>query len=321
MLQDTYGRTIDYLRISVTDRCDLRCLYCMPPGGVPSLEHDVVLRFEEIEAVVRAGVELGIKNVRLTGGEPLTRIGITTLIQKLRAVPGLNDLAMTTNGVLFSQMGPSLREVGLARVNFGISSLNPDIYGKITRSGSLSDALDGLDAAIGLGFAPIKLNVVVMRGINEDLTDFITLARDRPVHVRFIEYMPIGAAAHLPSFVPASEIRQRIGVIAELEPLAAPVGHGPTQNAWRIRNGQGSIAIIAPVTEHVCNHCNRLRLTADGCLRPCLFSMDEIDIKPALRPTLNDEELKSLLIEAVSKKPKSLRETSGFDRKMSQIGG
>ena len=366
MLRDAHGRTIDYLRISVTDRCDLRCVYCMPPEGVPSIEHDDVLRFEEIEAVVRAGVGLGIKNVRLTGGEPLTRIGIATLIQKLRAVPGLNDLAMTTNGALFSQMGRSLREAGLARVNFGISSLDPDIYGNITRSGRLGDAQDGLDAAISLGFVPIKLNVVVMRGVNEDLTGFVTLAGDRPVHVRFIEYMPIGAADHLSLFVPASEIRQRISAIAELEPLdalkdmerlkitggtsdrdarvsisahrlaparsittlasnsvagAIPAGHGPVQSVWRVPNGQGSIAIIAPLTEHVCGNCNRLRLTADGRLRPCLFSGDEIDLKPALRPALNIELLKSLLMEAVNKKPKSLRETRDFGRKMSQIGG
>ncbi|MDR1840519.1 MAG: GTP 3',8-cyclase MoaA [Holophagales bacterium] len=367
MLQDTFGRVVDYLRVSVTDRCDLRCIYCMPPTGVPLLKHSDILRFEEIEAIVRAGLALGIKNVRLTGGEPLTRPGITTLVQKLCAIPGLNELAMTTNGVLFSKMGRQLRDAGLKRVNFGVSSLNPDIYSKITRSGSLDDALEGLETAIELGFDPIKINVVLIRGINEDISDFVALAKARPVHVRFIEHMPIGAPGH--SLVPAVKIRQRIEAIAEtaeiteLEPLEFPDGYGPmsssahnacltaskahlqasrghdlqvnpdiersafsrlnrsNKNAWRVRAGLGSIAIIAPMTEHVCDRCNRLRLTADGHLRPCLFSVDEIDLKPALRPTLNNEMLKFLLIEAVEKKPKSLRESGDFGRRMSQIGG
>ena len=367
MLQDTFGRNIDYLRVSVTDRCDSRCIYCMPPEGVPLLKHSDILRFEEIEAIVRAGLALGINNARLTGGEPLTRPGITTLVEKLCAIPGLNELAMTTNGALFSKMGRQLRDAGLKRVNFGISSLNPDIYSKITRTGSLDDALDGLETAIELGFDPIKLNVVVIRGVNEDISDFIALAKARPVHVRFIEHMPIGTPAH--SLVPAVEIRQRIEAIAgtaeitELAPLETPDGYGPMsssahnacltagkarpqasrgqdlqanpdiersafsrlnrsdKNAWRVRDGRGSIAIIAPMTEHVCGRCNRLRLTADGHLRPCLFSADEIDLKPALRPALNNEVLKSLLIEAVEKKPKTLRETGGFGRRMSQIGG
>ncbi|MDR0499592.1 MAG: GTP 3',8-cyclase MoaA [Holophagales bacterium] len=321
ILQDAHGRIINYLRISVTDRCDLRCTYCMPAEGVPQLNHSEILRFEEIEAVVRVGAELGIKNARITGGEPLTRAGITSLIQKLSVIPGLKDLSITTNGVLFSKMGFPLREAGLRRVNFGISSLNSDIYYKLTRSSRLPEALEGLEAAIKLGFEPIKLNVVVIRGINEDLSDFITLVKEKPVHVRFIEYMRIGAADYSSSFVPASEIRRQIGAAVELEPLNAPVGCGPIQNAWRVSGGQGSIAIIAPVTEHVCEYCNRLRLTADGHLRPCLFSADEIDIKPALRPAFNTEMLKSLFVEATQKKPGNLRETTDFGRSMSQIGG
>jgi cyclic pyranopterin phosphate synthase len=293
----------------------------MPPEGVPRLNHDDILRFEEIEAVVRVGVELGIRNVRLTGGEPLTRAGIVSLVQKLSAMTDLNDLAMTTNGALFSRLGPALLDAGLRRVNFGIPSLNPDTYSKITRIGSLGDAIDGLNTAIRLGFAPIKVNVVVMRGINEDLTDFVVLAKDNPIHLRFIEYMPIGDADYNSTFVPASEIRQRLNALTDLEPMAAPIGCGPDQNAQHIKNGKGSVAVIAPMTEHVCGNCNRLRLTADGKLRLCLFSKGEIDLKPALRPKVNSEMLKSLFVEAVCKKPKSLHEATGFGRRMSQIGG
>ncbi|MCL1908393.1 MAG: GTP 3',8-cyclase MoaA [Holophagaceae bacterium] len=325
MLHDEYGRAIDYLRISVTDRCDLRCIFCMPQEGVRSIGHSDILRFEEIEAVVRAGIELGITSVRLTGGEPLARAGIVSLVKKLSAIPGLSDLAMTTNGVMFSQLSHSLLEAGLKRVNFGISSLDMGVYSKITRSAELGDAQRGLDCAIRLGFAPIKVNVVVIRGINEDLTGFINLATEKPVQVRFIEYMPIGPASPSSSFVPASKIRQAIKTILGSYPAETPakacLGRGPAQNIMPIPNGKGSIAIIAPLTEHICRRCNRLRLTADGKLRPCLFSKNEIDLGPALRPTIKNELLRSLFAEAVRNKPKSLNETDGFGRLMSQIGG
>jgi cyclic pyranopterin phosphate synthase len=280
-----------------------------------------VLRFEEIEAIVRAGAELGIKKVRLTGGEPLARAGIASLAQKLCAIPGLNDMAMTTNGRQFSKLGSALRDAGLRRVNFGISSLDSSIYSRITRLGRLGDALEGLETAIKLGFGPIKVNVVAMRGINDDLSDFLALAKERPVQVRFIEYMPSGDADHSSFFVPASEIAQRVEAGAELEALEPSEGYGPIQSAWSVRGGLGSVAILAPITGHICGQCNRLRLTADGQLRLCLFSKAEIDLKPALRPEINHEMLKSLLTEGVCRKPKSLHESTGSGRKMSQIGG
>ena len=321
MLQDKFGRIIDYLRVSVTDRCDLRCIFCMPHEGVTALEHTDILRFEEIEAVVSVGAELGIKNVRLTGGEPLVRPGIATLARKLSGIPGINDLAMTTNGISFSQLGHSLLEAGLRRINFGISSMDMGVYSKITRTGNLEDALRGLDVAIEMGFTPIKVNVVVMKGINEDLTGFVKLATEKPVQVRFIEYMPIGPSAHSSLFVPASQILQRLKCTAALEPAKTCTGNGPVLDTWRIHNGRGSLSIIAPLSEHICGHCNRLRLTADGQLRLCLFSKGEINLKPALRPKPDRELLKSLFMEAIGKKPESLRQTDGFGRHMSQIGG
>ncbi|MCL1893536.1 MAG: GTP 3',8-cyclase MoaA [Holophagaceae bacterium] len=321
MLQDKFGRTIDYLRISVTDRCDLRCIFCMPPEGVPRLDHANILRFEEIIAIVRVAEELGIKKIRLTGGEPLTRTGIVSLVKNLSGISGIDNLAMTTNGVLFHNMGHSLQTAGLHRINFGISSLDEATYNKITRGGNLSKALEGLDTAIKLGFAPIKINVVVQKGINEDLTKFIALAIEKPVHVRFIEYMPIGAETHSALFVPATEIFHSIEATTKLVPIEKSKSNSQAPNAWQIKDGCGSISIIAPISENHCGNCNRLRLTADGQLRPCLFSKEEVDIKPALRPTINAEQIKSLIINAIASKPKSLRETSDFGRRMSQIGG
>jgi cyclic pyranopterin phosphate synthase len=356
MLQDKHGRTIDYLRISVTDRCDLRCISCMPPEGVPPLAHEDILRFEEIEAVVKAGTEMGIRKARLTGGEPLARLGVVSLAKKLCSVPGLYDLAVTSNGSQFAQHAVSMLEAGVRRVNFGIPSLDPAKYRKATRLGNLQDALYGLESAIQLGFSPIKINVVAMRGINdglEDLRHFAELATKKPVHVRFIEYMPIGDANHDKYFVPAMEICQCLKKILkkikmdDSARLAADSGQtnlaplesngqakgscqfqrvnlpsaGPAKSAWRAPSWPGSIAAISPVTGHICGRCNRLRLTADGHLRPCLFSKCEVSLKPALRPSVNVELLKSLFLEAIAKKPSGMFETQGFGRKMSQIGG
>jgi len=335
MLKDKHGRTIDYLRISVTDRCDLRCISCMPPDGVQPLGHSDILRFEEIEAIAKAGTELGIRCARLTGGEPLARLGIVALAKNLCCIPGF-DLALTTNGIQFAQQAEALLQAGVRRVNFGIPSLDPAKYSIATRRGNLTDALDGLDSAIRLGFSPIKINVVAMRGINdglEDLRRFAALASEKPVHVRFIEYMPIGDARHAEYFVPSANIEQSLKAamadLAALPPADSTVqfqnvkvpGAGPAKDAWRPPGWQGSIATISPMTGHICERCNRLRLTADGHLRPCLFSEREIRLKPALRPVMDFEHLKSLLLEAVENKPPSMFETSGFGRKMSQIGG
>jgi cyclic pyranopterin phosphate synthase len=250
-------------------------------------------------------------------------------------VPGF-DLALTTNGIQFAQQAEALLDAGVRRVNFGIPSLDPAKYCVATRHGNLSDALDGLESAIRLGFSPIKINVVVMRGINdglEDLRQFAALASKKPVHVRFIEYMPIGDAKHNEYFVPSADIEQNLkALLTDLAalPTADSIGQsqivkvpgaGPAKNACQPPGWAGSIATISPMTGHICGQCNRLRLTADGHLRPCLFSKREISLKPALRPAVDVEHLKSLLLETVANKPPSMFETSEFGRKMSQIGG
>jgi len=226
---DRFGRTIDYIRISVTDRCNLRCRYCMPEEGVPMLEHEDILRFEEIVAFMRVAVSEGIVKVRLTGGEPLRRPGIVGLVRMLLAVPGLQDLSLTTNGILLPQFAGELKAAGLKRVNIGLPSLDPAVYAYLTRLGSLDAALAGLKAAVDAGFSPIKLNVVVLRGVNDDLAPYLDLTRRLPVEVRFIEYMPIGPLGEDHYLVPGAELRRKLETLAPLEPANKPRGNGPAQ--------------------------------------------------------------------------------------------
>jgi len=319
---DHIGRTIDYIRISVTDRCNLRCRYCMPEEGVPMLEHEEILRFEEIVAFMRVAVSQGIVKVRLTGGEPLHRPGIVELVRMLLAIPGLQDLSLTTNGTLLPRFAADLKAAGLKRVNIGIPSLDPATYSYITRLGSLDTALAGLSAAIDNGFSPIKLNVVVLRGINDDLAPFLDLTRRLPVEVRFIEYMPIGPLGEDNYLVPSAELRRKLEALATLEPADKPRGNGPAQEYRRIPGAPGTVAIIAPMTEHFCPTCNRLRLVADGHLRLCLFGPDEIDIKPALRPVVDEEALRALLERAMREKPVCMPASAlDYGRAMGSIGG
>ncbi len=321
-MQDRFGRTIDYVRISVTDRCNLRCRYCMPEEGVPLLRHEDILHFEEIAAFMRVAVADGIIRARLTGGEPLRRPGIVELVRMLLAIPGLQDLSLTTNGTLLPQFAEQLRAAGLRRINMGIPSLDPTTYAALTRRGTLSDALAGLQAALDAGFHPIKINVVVLRGINDDLTPYLDLTRQLPVEVRFIEYMPIGPLGEDHYLVPAAELRHKLAAAATLEPAEKPQGAGPAKTYLRLPGALGSIAIIAPVTEHFCATCNRLRLLADGHLRLCLFGMHEIDLKPALRPAIDEEALHALLRQAMQEKPQCMPETvQDYGRAMGSIGG
>ncbi|HEY5485586.1 MAG TPA: GTP 3',8-cyclase MoaA [Candidatus Cryosericum sp.] len=319
---DRFGRTIDYIRISVTDRCNLRCRYCMPEEGVPMLEHEDILHFEEIVAFMRVAISEGIVKVRLTGGEPLRRPGIVDLVRMLLAVSGLQDLSLTTNGILLPQFAGELKAAGLKRVNIGLPSLDPTVYAHLTRLGSLDSALAGLKAAVDTGFNPIKLNVVVLRGVNDDLAPYLDLTRRLPVEVRFIEYMPIGPLGEDHYLVPAAELRRKLEALAPLEPADKPQGNGPAQEYRRIPGAPGTVAVIAPVTEHFCPTCNRLRLLADGHLRLCLFGADEIDIKSALRPVVNEEALRALLVRAMQQKPECMPATaSDYGRAMGSIGG
>lgn len=329
MLRDACGRTIEYLRVSVTDRCNLRCTYCLPEEGVPLLGHDDVLRFEELAALLEVAVAEGVRSVRLTGGEPLLKRGILELVRRLAALPGLDDLSLTTNGILLPALARPLREAGLRRVNLGIPSLDPELHARLTRGtpALAGQALAGLHAALAAGLSPVKVNVVVLRGQNDDLAPFIELTRRLPVDVRFIEYMPIGPARHDQRFVPASEILARLRRLAAegadgLADAEAPRGAGPARRYYRLAGAAGRLAVLAPVSEHFCAGCNRLRLSSDGWLRLCLFSDDEIDMKAALRPRPDPEMLRALLLRAVERKPAALPPQPGRGRRlMGQIGG
>ncbi len=322
MLVDSSLRTISHLRISVTDRCQLRCRYCMPEEGVRLLERDEILRYEEILAFVRFAVGEGITSARITGGEPLLRRGIVSLVRELSGLDGLEDLSLTTNGVLLRELASTLREAGLARVNIGLSSLEPEVYRDLTRGGDLATALDGLRAAVAAGFDPVKINVVLQRGVNDDPAPFLELTRRQPVVVRFIEYMPIGPVPSDRWFVPIAEFLGRLEPHGPFEEAATSPGNGPAERGLRVPGAPGSFAFIPAMSDHFCGRCNRLRLTADGHLRLCLFDAREIDLQPVLRPRPDHEGLRALLRRAIDEKPESRPAAGGnAGRRMSQIGG
>ena len=310
---------VDYLRLSITDRCNLRCVYCMPPEGVPPRRHDDILSYEELVRFTEAAVDLGITKVRITGGEPLVRRGCVGFVRTLATLPGVSDLSLTTNGILLRKSAPALREAGLRRVNVSIDSLDPERYGRITRCGTLSEALDGLDAAFEAGFDPVKVNAVLLEGIEDELHAFLRLARERHVHVRFIEFMPVDRRhAERRPLVAAGAILEQLRRDAELEMVEGPYGHGPAVY-WREPGARGTIGFIAGVSDHFCRTCNRLRLTADGLLRTCLFSGSELDVRPLLdRPA----ELRAAVAAALDSKTYDRHaELLGNERSMSQIGG
>ena len=327
--QDDFGRAINYLRVSVTDRCNLRCVYCMPAEGVDKQAHGEILRYEEIALIVRAAAELGVRKVRLTGGEPLARLGLPDLVRMLAAVPGIDDLAMTTNGTLLARHAQALAEAGLRRVNISLDTLHPERFRHITRHGQLSDVWAGIAAAQAAGLAPIKLNMVVVRGLNDDeIVDLARRTSSHGWHVRFIELMPIGANVDWAGdgVVPIKEVRGRIE--AALGPLEAaeagsPAGNGPARY-YHLPGAAGTVGFIAAISEHICRTCNRLRLTADGRLRPCLMSDEELDLRPVLRAGADLDAVKELLIQAIRRKPErhhldQAQPPQG--RTMSEIGG
>lgn len=327
---DAYNRPISYLRISVTDRCNLRCTYCMPPEGVRWVPHEDILTYEEIETVARAAAELEISKVRLTGGEPLVRLGIVELVRMLASVPGVDDLAMTTNGILLSRFASALAEAGLQRINISLDSLRPDRFTSITRGGRLEDVLLGMEAARQAGLEPIKINTVVIRGMNDD--EVVSLARqtlEAGWNLRFIEFMPVGIGTWIGEewrerVVTAEEIRDRIEcALGTLEPARVSRGNGPARY-YRLPGAHGSLGFITAISDHFCYQCNRMRLTADGQLRPCLLSDEEIDLRAALRRRADVAEIKELLLRGVQSKPREhhLRDSLGPDKRtMSQIGG
>jgi cyclic pyranopterin phosphate synthase len=342
---DRFGRRIDYLRISVTDRCNLRCVYCMPPDGVAFRGHDEILTFEEIERFAAAAVAEGISKIRLTGGEPLVRAGVVDHIRRLRSLVGVEAIALTTNGILLPHFAGDLVHAGLTRVNVSVDSLDPETYARITRGGTLAEALAGIDAAFAAGMSPVKVNVVVVRSLEQDLLGVARLTLARPVHVRFIEYMPVGDDAGALSggacasdagysgwtvedHVPSDELLADLaadGVAQGLgEPVAvgrddAPGGWGPARY-YRFPGAEGTVGVISPLSHHFCGECNRLRLTADGRLRTCLFCDDELDARSVLRGG-TDEDVRQLIRDALEAKPESHEMRRGTVRRMSQIGG
>ncbi|MEW6555634.1 MAG: GTP 3',8-cyclase MoaA [Actinomycetota bacterium] len=321
-LLDPYSRPIDYLRLAVTDRCNLRCVYCMPPEGVPQLRHEDVLTYEEMVRFLRVSVRAGISKVRLTGGEPLVRKDLDFLVREIAALREEVDISLTTNGILLSRQAEKLAAAGLKRVNVSIDSLDPDTYRRITRLGDLSDALAGVEAAVEAGLTPVKINVVVLEHLLDELDGFVELVRRLPVHVRFIEYMSPCGMFDGSYYVPAEEIRKRLGESGELTRSdLPPVGSGPARY-YSLRGARGTIGFISPVSSHFCPECNRLRLTADGKMKPCLFSREEDDVRDILRNSTDDAPVLEAIRRSLAKKP---RDHGGFPespgRSMSQIGG
>ena len=324
---DNFNRPISYLRISVTDRCNLRCVYCMPPEGVPWRSHEELLRYEEIELIVQAAASLGISKVRLTGGEPLVRLSFVELVRMLARIPGIDDLAMTTNGTFLARHAAELAEAGLKRVNVSLDTLQPERFRQITRLGDLAAVFEGIAAAREAGLVPIKVNTVVVRGLNDDeVVDFARLTLEGDWHVRFIELMPLGAntAWAGDGYVSVGEVRRRIEVaLGALLPAKVGVGNGPARY-YRFPGAVGTIGFISPISEHFCYQCNRLRLTADGRLRPCLLSDYEMDLRTPLRQGAGLTEVRELLIRSIRAKPERhhLDESvSPRERVMSEIGG
>jgi cyclic pyranopterin phosphate synthase len=295
----------------------------MPPEGVPQISHSEILSYEEIRTVVQAAAELGINRIRLTGGEPLVRAELPKLIKMLSQIEGIQELSLTTNGTFLKNYALELKQAGLSRVNVSLDTRKADKFQHITRLGKLKDVLEGIEAAKEAGFHPVKINTVVMRGINDDeILDFARMTYKEGCHVRFIELMPFKGVA---KFVPSVELRQHISLLGKLEPCASITGNGPAIY-YRLAGAKGTIGFITPLTEtSFCSRCNRMRLTPDGKLRPCLLGEDEIDLKMPLRNNASMEELKRLILKAVASKPEHHHLEGGnvrlVKRKMSQIGG
>jgi cyclic pyranopterin phosphate synthase len=323
-LRDQFGRSIEYLRISVTDRCNFRCLYCMPAEGLPWLPKAEILSYEEIADVVRQLAPLGLRRVRITGGEPTIRPNLEELIRLLRSVPEIDDIALSTNGARLPELAPRLRAAGLDRMNMSADSLRHDRIVAIARRNLGFDPVAAALAAERAGIDPIKINVVVMRGINDDeVEDFARLTIEHPWHVRFIELMPVGEMSGLTwdHIVPSDEVLARVSSVGALASDAGPSrGNGPA-TYYRLSGGQGTIGVITPMTHTYCASCNRVRLTADGRLRTCLFGDHEVLLRDALR---RGEPLESLFRRALAEKPKEhalLQMKVGGLRALSQVGG
>lgn len=318
-MKDSFGREINYLRISLTDRCNLRCEYCMPEKGIDKLEHEEILTFEEIYELTKVFVEVGITKIRFTGGEPLVRHGVLDLISKVSKLDGVKEIAMTTNGTLLKKYALKLKEAGLNRLNISLDTLDYEKYKEITRGGDLNKVLEGINAAKEAGLTPIKINTVLIGGFNEDeIPKFVEVTKENSIDVRFIELMPIGEAAAFAKdkFIPNNRVLEAVPELAPIEydDISSPAVY------YKLPNSKGKVGIINPISCKFCSNCNRVRLTSTGKLKLCLHSNREIDLKKALR---NNEDIKELIMKSILTKDEEhhLENEEYITRNMNQIGG
>lgn len=319
-MKDHYGRKINYMRISITDLCNLRCVYCMPEEGIEKHPHQKNLSFEEILELVKAGVSLGVTKIRLTGGEPLVRHGIVDLVRRIGEISGIEDLTMTTNGILLPKYAKELKAAGLNRVNISLDTFDPEKYHQITRWGHLEDVLAGIRAAKDAGMAPIKINTVLIKGFNDnEIETFVNYTRDEPVDVRFIELMPLGESSSFAEnkYLSNDEVLKRMPALMS---LLKPDKTGPAEY-YQLPGAKGRVGLINPISKHFCSECNRIRITTDGKIKPCLHSDYEIDLVALHQSGKTYQEI---LQQAIDEKPERhhIKEhEKQLLRNMNQIGG
>lgn len=319
-MKDQYGRKINYMRLSITDLCNLRCVYCMPEEGIEKRHHVKNLSFEEMVDLVKAGVALGIDKIRLTGGEPLVRHGIVELVREIGEIPGIKDLTMTTNGILLPKYAKDLKAAGLNRVNISLDTFDPEKYHKITRWGHVEDVLAGIEAAKEAGLDPIKINVVLIKGFNDnEIETFVNYTKDNPVDVRFIELMPLGEGSDYAEhqYISNDEVLKRV---PELQPFVEDEKSGPAEY-YQLPGAKGHVGLINPISKHFCKECNRIRVTTDGKIKPCLHSDYEIDVLALRKEGKTYEEI---LLKAIKDKPEKHHIDENerqLLRNMNEIGG
>ena len=323
-LSDKHDRQISYLRLSVTDQCNLRCRYCVPQSGLHNFPKMPLLSFEDLYRVARQSALLGIRKIRVTGGEPLVRPGIVQFLERVNGIPGIGEVVLTTNGILLDRMADPLRRAGVKRLNISLDSLKPETFAAITGGGNLTRVLEGIAAAERAGFPPPQINVVVLRGINsEEILSFAAMAIDWGLTVRFIEYMPVNGDCNWnSSYINSSEILAEVGSRHRLTPMPGTEGAGPARY-FRLDDSLATIGVISPISKHFCASCNRIRITSDGQARGCLFSPETIDLKPYL--LRGDEAVREVLTNLIQEKPLRHNLLEGFDPggliPMSAIGG
>ena len=327
-LIDELGRRLNYLRISVTDRCNFNCVYCMPQERLEKLQHEDILTYEEIFRLISISANLGIDKIRLTGGEPMVRSGFCDFLSSLTSISGLKDISLTTNGFFLKNNIQKIKNAGVKRINISLDTLNRKKFKIITGNDGFNGVWEGIELALNAGLDPIKINMVVMKGINDDeVADMAELSLRFSFHIRFIEYMPIGLTNHAVSFghIPNTDVKKSLKRIGNLVQVPRAPMDGPTVR-YKFEGAPGEIGFISPLTNHFCHTCNRLRLTANGALRPCLLSDKKVDLKGPLRDGASDEELSRIFLKTAHRKPRAHQISSektdwSYSGEMSAIGG